>query len=324
MAITLQQVAQASQSTLKQGFVENIIETSPVLAKIPFVDAPSLRYEWSLQKLLPATGFRALNTNYAATQSTYDRGKIDLKPLGGEFRIDRLLKDIPDLNMARFYETEIRARARSASMGFKKALVKGSIAVDPAEFDGLQKWFDDGTLTTEVQLAAGGTTFTALGGQATVQKMHDFINACIVTPDIILANRTIISNLAALAISTAANNVFAQYFQMSFMDIGNGRKVSVGSFNGIPIIAMDTDELGNEILSFTETSQNLASSITCSMYALTLGENYFTGLQQTNEGPRTFEYVTDSGHTAFAIDWPAAIAVEHPRAVSRLRGILAA
>jgi len=322
--MTMLQIAQASQSTLKQGIIEIIIETFPALSRIPFVSVPSLRYEWALRKLLPDSGFRALGAGFTDTNSTYDRGKIDLKALGGQFSLDRVQKDIPDLNMQRFYETELKARSMSASMSFKKFMVKGSVATDPAQFDGLQKYFDDGTLTEVEDMAAAGTTFTALGGQGTVQKMHNFINRCIVTPDLILANRTIISNLAALAISTAANNVFAQYFQMSFMDIGNGRRISVGSFNGIPIVAMDTDSQGNEILSFTEKSADLSTSNNCSMYAITLGDNYFTALQQLDSGPSIMEFPNGSGHPTTALDWPTAIAVEHPRAVSRLRGIQAA
>ncbi|MBK7363023.1 MAG: hypothetical protein IPJ01_12065 [Micavibrio sp.] len=322
--ITLQQIAQVSTSNLKAGLVENIIETCPVLAKIPFVEAPSLRYEWALQKTLAASGFRALNGNYAATNSTYDRGKIDLKPLGGRFELDRLLVDIPDFNRERFYETELRARARSASMAFKRAMVKGNRA-NPAEFDGLQTWFEEGIVTTQVDMSAAGTTFTALGGQGTLDKMHEFINACIVIPDLILANRTIIANLTALSVATAANSAFATYFQMSKMDIGNGRSVSVGSFYGIPVIALDTDENGAEVLAFDEISPDGTSNTDCaSMYAICLGENYFVGLQQVMSGPRVFEYTTSEGHKAVAVDWPAAIAIEHPRAVARLRGIRAA
>lgn len=318
--ITLQQIAQASQSDLKAGIVEHIIETSPALSRIPFVEAPSLRYEWSMQTKLPASGFRALSADYPQSNSEYDRGTIHLKPLGGTFRIDRLLADVPDINRARFVETEIRARARSASMAFKKSMIKGNSA-NPAEFDGLQKWFDAGILTEQVDLAAAGTTFAALGAAGTLAKMHEALNSSIVMPDFILANRTIISQLASLALASAANEAFAQYFRMTKMDIGNGRMISVGSFYEIPIIPLDTDETGAEILSFTEASPNGGNTACASMYFVTVGESYFTGVQQTNAGPRIFEYTTDAGHKAVSVDWPSAIAVEHPRAVVRLRGI---
>jgi hypothetical protein len=325
MAITLQQISQVTKSDLKAGIVENIIETFPMISRIPFIPVPSLRYEWGFRKTLPAFGFRAMNANYQNTNSTYDVGKIDLKPLGGKFELDRLLVDIPDFNRARFYETELQGRARSAAMAFKRAMIKGNRANDAAEFDGLQTWFDEGIVTTQVDMAAAGSTFAALGGQGTLDIMHEFINQCIVVPDLILTNRTVIKNLTALSVATAANNAFANYFPMSKMDIGGGRSVIVGSFLGIPVVALDGDETGAEVLGFNELSPDGTSSNQCtSMYALTLGENFFMGLQQTNGGPRVFEYTTSEGHKATAVDWPAAIAIEHPRAVSRLRGILAA
>lgn len=325
MALTLQQIAQASTSTLKAGIVENIIETSPVLSKLPFTDAPSMRYEWALHKKLPASAFRALNANYTATSSEYDRGKIDLKPLGGEFRIDRSLVDVPDLNAQRFYETELRARIQSASMAFKRAMIKGNRAINPAEFDGLQTWFDEAILTTQVDFAAAGSTVAALGALATLNKMNDALNMSIVVPDLILTNRTLISQLAALSLTSAANNAFAQYFRMDKMDIGNGRSISVGMFYGIPMIAMDTDETGAEILGFTEPTPDGTTALTgcSSMYFCTLGDNFFVGLQQKMTGPVVYEYVTDAGHKAVATDWCAAVAVEHPRAVVRLRGFKA-
>jgi hypothetical protein len=327
MALTLLQAAQVSASTLRQGIVEYIVETSPMLARFPFEEAPSLRYEVALQKALPQSGFRALNANYQATNSTYDRATIHLKPLGGEVRIDRLLADVPDVNNQQLYATELRARLRSASLAYKRAVIKGNSA-NPAEFDGLQTWFDQGVLTEVVDFAPAGATIISQPASTVIAKMHEAIQRCHTIPDLILANRTIIGQLSALALAGAANIAFAQYFEMTKMDIGNingqSRMVSVGSMFGIPVIAMDTDETGAEVLSFTEPSPDGSNNNCASMYFVCLGDSYVHGLQQSAQGPRVFEYVTEAGHKAIAVDWAAAVAVEHPRAVVRMRGIKAA
>lgn len=324
--MTYSQILQASPKNLRTGIVEVILETSPVLSRLPFVSTDGyLHYEWSLQKKLPASGFRPLNSEYQSTSSEYDRGRIDLKPLGGTVKMDRLFADHPTANMVSVYENEVRARARSASMAFKRAMIKGNKALNPAEFDGLQTWFDDGTLAGQtVDLAPAGSTFTALGAEATLNKLHEAIHKCIVIPDFILANRTIISQLASLALAAAGNEAFANYFRMGKVEIGNGRMASVGELFGIPVFALDTDEQGNEILSFNEARPDNSGNDCASMYFVCSGAGFTFGLQQTPDGVRVFEHVTTEGHRAVSIDWPAAIVTEHPRAVARLRGIRAA
>jgi hypothetical protein len=323
MGIGLNQIAQATESNLRAGVIEHIIDTFPFLNLLTFVEAPSMRYEWSARKRLIQAGFRGLNDNYTPGQSEYDRAQIDLKPLGGEFRIDRLLADIPDINRDAFIQTELRGLSIATAMAFKKFMIKGNRAADMRQFDGLERWATEGLIPT-TDLAAAGTDFHTLGGKATMKKLDEWLNSLIVRPDVILANRTQISDLNTLAVATAANNAFATVFQTGTVTLPNGRQILTGSYRGIPMLAVDTDGEGNEILAFNEPSPDGSASNCSSMYALVLGDNYTTGIQQTNAGPRVFRYTTDAGHVAVAVDWPTAIAVEHPRGAARLRGIKAA
>jgi hypothetical protein len=95
----------------------------------------------------------------------------------------------------------------------------------------------------------------------------------------------------------------------------------VMTYGGIPIRVVETDQAGNEILGFNET-QGTANN-TASIYAVKFGpEQYVSGLQNGGVSVRDLGELADKPVFRTRIEWYVGMAVFHPRAAARLKGVL--
>lgn len=318
MSTTLLDHANATGNLVRQGIVRNIIETSPGLMQaMPFVNAPQLRYEFSKEGDLPTTGFRALNEQYASGSARFERNAIHLKPMGGELAIDRKMAKSPTFDAMEFAARGLMMLSRSASMNFKKYLINGDVSLDVKEFDGVKKIVSELGASQTVTFGTNGVTIASQSANVLVSKMEELINAAITVPSVLLTNRTILAQMHALATTAAQNNAFASQFTLSTQEF-NGIRYRVGQYSGIPILAVDTDAAGNEIMPFTETVGN--ASLSSSIYALCLGDGFFTAVQ--DDAPEVLEE-QDGTSRRIIVDWAVAAACEHPKAIAKLEGIRA-
>lgn len=144
MPITLEQMKVGMADKVTQQVIDVFIRESEILELLPFDNCVSpsggstLTYGYVQKKLPSSTAFRAINTEYAASQATSEKKSVDLKVFGGAFEIDRVIKAAEGIynNMAFQMEEKII----SAIGTFHNAMINGDASVDANAFDGLDKF----------------------------------------------------------------------------------------------------------------------------------------------------------------------------------------
>lgn len=320
MAVTLLEVVQSSESTLKQGIVQTIVETSPGLANAPFETVPSLRYEFAKEGDLPTSAFRAENAAYTASKGGFNRDTIHLKYLGGQVDIDRKLVNVPTLDGNNQMAKQLSMLSRSVGLNLKKYAFTGALNTDPKAFDGFRPWIADTLASTQtITYATNGSTVASAGASTTLTKFNALVDACIDVPSAFYCNRNVLSQLHALATTGATNEVWAQYFKMEILEIAPGVRIRVGNFQGIPIYPLDRDATDTEILAFDQTTGN--SALTSEIFAVCWGMGRSVMLHDRADGPEVISWDDETGRHV-AVDYAVAMAIEHPRAAAVLRGVL--
>ena len=144
MAILLKDMKVGMQNKVSQHVVDTFVRKSELLELLPFDNCVSagggstLIYGYNQKKLPSQTAFRALNTEYTASEAKQEHKTVELKIFGGAFEIDRVIKDAEGQfnNMAYQLEEKIT----SAIGTFHNAMINGDSGVDALSFDGLDKF----------------------------------------------------------------------------------------------------------------------------------------------------------------------------------------
>jgi len=144
MPVTLAEMKVGMSDKVQAQVVDSFIRHSEVLELLPFDDAVSpsggstLTYGYVQKKLPSTTAFRAINSEYTASQATVEKKTVDLKVLGGAFEIDRVIRDAEGQynNMA----LQLDEKIMSAIGTFHNSMINGDVAVDANSFDGLDKF----------------------------------------------------------------------------------------------------------------------------------------------------------------------------------------
>jgi hypothetical protein len=97
-----------------------------------------------------------------------------------------------------------------------------------------------------------------------------------------------------------------------------GKQITM--YNGIPILVVDQDNLGNEILPFTEAATSGTATAT-SIYAVALGEGMLEGIQNGIMDVRDLGELDDKPVMRTRVEWYMGLSLQHPRAAARLWSI---
>jgi len=144
MAITLAEMKVGMSDKVAQQVVDTFIRQSEVLELLPFDNCVSpsggstLTYGYIQKKLPGQTAFRAINSEYAASQATVEKKSVDLKVFGGAFEIDRVIKQAEGMYNNLAYQVE--EKVKSAVGTFHNAMINGDATQRANEFDGLDKF----------------------------------------------------------------------------------------------------------------------------------------------------------------------------------------
>lgn len=144
MAILLNDMKVGMNDKVAQHVIDTFIRKSEVLELLPFDNAVSpnggstLTYGYVQRKLPSATAFRALNTEYQASEAKMEKKSVDLKIFGGAFEIDRVIKDAEGQYNNMAYQLE--EKITSAVGTFHNAMINGDSGTDANSFDGLDKF----------------------------------------------------------------------------------------------------------------------------------------------------------------------------------------
>jgi hypothetical protein len=144
MAITLAEMKVGMSDKIAQQVVDTFIRNSEILELLPFDNSVSpnggstLTYGYIQKKIPGQTAFRAINSEYTASQATVEKKSVDLKVFGGAFEIDRVIKQAEGMYNNMAYQLE--EKIKSAIGTFHNAMVNGDSTQQTLEFDGLDKF----------------------------------------------------------------------------------------------------------------------------------------------------------------------------------------
>ncbi len=238
MSILLADFREGMSDRVAQQVVDTFLRKSEILQMMEFDDSVSpqggstLTYSY-MQKKLPSTAsFRALNTEYTASEATLVKKSADLKIFGGKFSLDRVLKKAEGKynNMAYQIEEKINA----AVSLFHYTLINGNSTTDTKEFDGLDKMLAGTSTEYGVDAAIDISTMAKLKDNA--DQLYEALTNLIknTKADALLMNTSMVSKVQTMArilgYKTESEEAFGKKVMsmdgVRFMDLENHYTVS--------------------------------------------------------------------------------------------------
>ena len=293
MALTLAEAAKLSNDIVLQGVIETIVQDSPILQSLPFIEITGNGLTYNRENTTSTAAFFDVGDTWTESTPTFTQITATLKIIGGDADIDNFLlttrSNIQDLQSA-----VIGLKAKAVQTKFEDTFVNGDTAVDAKSFDGIDK------LTTGGQVATMGTNGATLT-LAKLDELLDLIKGA--RPDMLLMSKRTRRGLNALARSSGGfletdRNEFGQMVQW---------------YDGVPIGVSD----------YVSDAKTVGTSNDCStIYALTLGEGALAGL--TAPGGLVVENVgsletKDASRTR--VKWYVSLALFNTIKVAKLIGV---
>lgn len=301
MALTLVEAAKLhSGEVMRSSIIELYAQSSDVLRVLPFDDIAGNAMRYNREEALPGIGFRGVNEAYTESTGVINPVVEPLVIAGGDLDVDQFILRTMGEDQRAVQES---MKVKALALRWTRAFLKGDNTSEPREFDGLQ------VRLTGTQLISAGSTS---GGTAlSLAKLDEVIDA-VENPTHLLMNRSMRRRLTSAARSTTVGG-YITYSQDEF-----GRQVTM--YNELPILIIDQDNTGAEILPFTEAAAAGAATAT-SIYVVSFGEGRLQGIQNGVMDVRDLGELQDKPAKRTRVEWYAGIAMFGPRSAARLWSI---
>lgn len=302
MSLTLVEAAKLySGDPLRSAIIELYARSSDILRVLPFQNISGSALRYNQEQTLPGIGFRGVNEAFTESTGIINPITEPLVIAGGDLDVDNFILDTMGEPQRAIHEA---MKMKALALSWTKTFIKGSQATAPREFDGLQVRIAGNQL-----IAAGATS----GGNAlTLAHMDEAIDAC-ENPTHILMNKTMRRRFSVAArTSTVAGDL-----RWEKNDFGQ----QVAYYNDLPIIIVDQDNTGTDILAFDETGSGGGTAQCTSVYVLSLGDGMLTGIQGMDPDARDLGELQTKSAKRTRVEWYSGIAVFHPKAAVRIYGI---
>lgn len=303
MALTLIEAAKAAANggeAVRSAIIEMFAENSELLRVMPFETISGAALRGVREETLPDASFRGVNEAYTSSTGKLSPVVEPLTIAGGDLDVDTFIVRTMGANQRSIQE---RMQVKAIAHRITKAFLKGDNASDAREPDGLQA-----RLTGSQKISAGSTS----GGTAlSLLKLDELIDA-VDQPTHLIMNRTMRRRLTAAA-RTYTIGGFITYSVDEF-----GRQVAM--YNGLPILLVDQDNTGSDILQFTEaayTGTATATSIYCASF--TAGNLY--GIQEGPMRVQDFGELQSEPKFRTRVEWYPGLFMGGARAAARLYSI---
>lgn len=285
----------------RSGIIELYARSSPILTNLPFQDIAGNALKYNREETLPGIGFRGVNESYTPDIGVINPVTESLFIAGGDLDVDKFIIDTMGASQR---SVRVGMKIKALGLKFTESFLKGDNATEPREFDGLQT-----RLTGSQKIAAGST---ANGTALSLAKLDELIDAVEGDNKFLIMNKAMRRRLSA-ASRTYTVGGFVNFTQDSF-----GRKQTV--YDQIPILEMDQDNEGNDILGFTEAATSGTATGT-SIYCVSFGDGYLTGIQNGGIDARDLGELQTAPKMRTRVEWYPGLALFHPRAAARLWSI---
>lgn len=293
MALTLAEAAKLSNDIVLQGVIETIVQESPILQALPFVEITGNGLTYNRENTNPAAAFFDVGDTWSESTPTFTQITATLKIVGGDADIDNFLlttrSNVQDLQSA-----VIGLKAKAVQTKFEDTFVNGDTAVDTKSFDGIDKLATGGQLAT---MGANGATPTL----AKIDELIDLVKGGV--PHMLLMSKRTRRSLNNLARSSGGfletdRNEFGQMVQF---------------YDGIPVGVSD----------YVSDAKTVGTSTDCStIYAMQMGEGALAGI--TAPGGLTVETVGSletKDATRTRVKWYVSTALFNTLKLAKLVGV---
>lgn len=294
MAVTLTEGAKLSNDVLLEGVIETVVQDSPVLQRLPFIEIVGNGLTYNRENVAATAAFYAVGDTWAESTSTFTQVTSTLKILGGDADIDNYLartrNNVQDLEAA-----VVSLKAKAVQRAFDGAFVNGNAGSDPNAFDGIDRLCAAGQT---VSMGTNGATLTL----AKLDEAVDTVRGG--KPDMLLMSRRTRRTLTSLARATGSGILEQDRDEF-------GRMVQY--YDGIPVAVDD----------YIADDHTVGSSTDCStVYAVQFGEGGLVGL--TGPGGLTVERVgalESKDAMRVRVKWYVSLALFNQAKLARLVGV---
>lgn len=329
MAVTLAQAQLNAQDDIQAGVIDQLRRSSFLLDGIIFDDSVhpggnggTLTYGYQRVSTYGTATTRAFNAEYSAQEAQKARVTVDLKPFGGAFQIDRVLRH--SRGLVDEVEFQVSQKVKATVAEWHDLFINGDNGSVATEFDGL-----DATLTgTDTEF--GATTerdWTSISTEdaafAELELIDEVMAALHFPVDAILGNTKSITRFKNLArrarYLTESEDAFGRkasmYDEAQLVDLGE----TPGS--GDPVVPIETRDPDGDTTSTTGLSD---------LYFVHLGLEGVHGAtlmdgEQTLMNVYLDEFMPDYRQSGAVrtgeVEMVAALAVRHTKSAAVLRNI---
>lgn len=304
MALTIIEAAKLNPGdVIRNSIVEMYARNSDVLRVLPFQGIAGNALKYNREESLPGVGFRGVNEGFTESVGVLNPITESLVIAGGDLDVDRFIVSTMGANQRSVHEgMKVKALAHRWTLAF----FKGDSSVDPREFDGLQRRIPAGSS----QLIDAGATS---GGDALSLFLLDTVISKVDSPTHLAMNKTMALRLSQASRATGV----AGFIQWDLSEFGT----RVMAYNGLPILQIDEDNTGAQILPFSEPNPGGGAAASTSIYVLSVGDGAMTGIQNGQVETRDLGELEAKPVLRTRVEWYAGIAIFQGKAVARLRGI---
>lgn len=301
--LTITEWAKLNPTPLTSGVVQIFAESNPVLALMPFTNIAGNSYRYNREEALPGIAFRDFNEGYTESTGVVNPHTEKLTIIGGDSDYDvAQIKMGVGTNDTRAVHDAMKAKALARE--WLRTFFHGDTNDNAKAFDGLN------VRVAGDQVLPAGTN----GATLTFEMLDELCDAVSGGPSAIFLRKSLIRTYRAMlraAGGTTPESVMIPNFGQPAM-----------THNGVPLLPVEEDSLGNEILPANEV-QGTAND-TSSLYAVRFGPDALSGIQTGPVDVRDLGEIEAKPAYRTRIEWYSGIVIKHPRAVARLKGVKAA
>jgi len=300
MPLLLAESAKLSNDMVQRGVIETILEESPMLRVMPFLEVEGNSFKYTQENTLGGASFYPVNGVWSEAAATFTQKTANLAILGGDADVDNFVQRArSNVNDQRAIQTMLKAK--DVARKWEQTVITGDASADANAFDGLKVLFPSTGSSGQVMTpaAAGGSLTLAL-----LDQLLDLVKGG--KPDVLLMSKRTRRKLKSLLTSST-----------HYVETGDNLGRQILFYDGIPVLASD-------FIADTETADNGSGSTFSSIYAIHFSPaDGLVGL--TNGGIEAIDVgaLETKDASRVRIRWYVGIAVLRDSAVARMNGVSA-
>lgn len=301
MSLTLLEAKKLNDgNAIRQAVIETFASSSEILRVLPFENIAGNAMKYNQEEQLPGVAFRGVNEAFAESTGILNPVTEALYISGGDLDVDKFIVDTQGEGARSVHEA---MKIKALALDWTEKFIKGDTASDPRQPDGLQNRI------TGNQLISNGAT--SGGDPLSLLKLDELIDQ-VNDPQFLIMNKKMRRRLTAAARDTSVSG------HITYDPDEFGRRVT--RYNELPILIVDENAAGSQILGFTEAAEGGGSTAT-SIYCVSFGDGMMQGIQNAVMDARDLGELETKPVFRTRVEWYAGFAIYHGKSAARLYSI---